>query len=205
MNRNWGIALGVLLAATSGAASADSGMADSGDWTGPYVGLHVGGVRADFNNAFPPNPGPTDEAGSPIGGALAGYSLQTGRMVIGGEIDVSAMDIEAESGGGRFDEEFMLTLRGRVGYSFGRYLPFVTAGLALTEKETQVFGFGKDDRLEPGVTAGGGLERKITGFLALRGEYLYVNVPDDTMTLSGLPTVGGSDNHIFRGALILSF
>lgn len=205
MKWSWGIALGVLLTAASGASAADSGMADSGDWTGPYAGLHVGGVRADFNNAFPPNPGPTDEAGSPIGGALAGYNLQAGRMVIGGEVDVSLMDIEAESGGGRFDEEFMLTLRGRVGYSFGRYLAFGTVGLALTDKEAQVFGFGEEDRLEPGVAAGGGLEGRITDLLSLRGEYLYVNVPDDALSLNGLQTVGGSDNHIFRGALILKF
>lgn len=195
-----GMALGALLLVASGAAAGEPGR----DWSGAYVGLHVGAVGADFENN-PPNPGPVDETGGPIGGGLAGYNLQRGRIVFGVEADVSAMDMEADGPGGSFDEDLMVTLRGRVGYAFGRWLPFATMGLGLTRKEIRVVGFGEDERLEPGLAAGAGVERILTDLLSLRGEYLYVNVPDDTLTVGGLPTNGGSDNHVLRAALVVRF
>lgn len=201
MTRTGILALGVLLMAAAPAAAADLDEIfdrPGGDWAGAYLGAHVGFVGAQFNNNVPAAPGPVGDAASPLGGIHAGYNWQDGRYVYGGEADVSFLDIDASSAGGSFEEDMMATFRARGGYAFDRYLLYVTLGLALTNKETTLTGTGSSERLEAGVTTGIGLEMFYSGNWTARIEYLFAHVPKDTQTVGGVPTNGGSDNHIAR-------
>jgi len=199
------LAAGLLAAFSVNAHSTDLLEPVGNDWQGFYAGLHLGGIDADFKNNLPTSPGPFGDAGSVIGGAQAGYNIQSGNFVFGGEADVSFMDIDAKSAAGRFEEDWMATFRVRGGMTFDRWLVYGTVGLALTEKHTRLTGFGSSTRMESGVTAGGGVEMKFSETWSARAEALYVNVPKDNQTVGGVTTVGGSDNVIYRGGINFHF
>ncbi len=90
-------------------------------------------------------------ADSVIGGGQAGYNAQSGKLVYGFEVDLSALDLSASrqgSGlyppsffapgngftiGSSLDTNWLFTARGRVGWSLPNLLLYATAGLALTD------------------------------------------------------------------------
>jgi opacity protein-like surface antigen len=126
-------------------------------------------------------------------GALAGYNFQFGRVVAGIEADVGwigrhSPQVPAPDGSQRWDQ-FGVTwtshVRGRVGYAFGQYLPYVAGGLALagyniahfrSDATGSVLYTANDTRV--GYTIGGGVEianlfpSLLPGWV-FRGEYLY--------------------------------
>ena len=110
MKHIWLPVLGALVAWAS-PASAQGDV----DWSGFYFGAHAGFAGAFFNNEVPAFPGPTDEAGSFMGGGHAGYNWQSDAMVFGAEFDASLIDLEGDSAAGRFQEDFMTTARLRAG------------------------------------------------------------------------------------------
>ena len=176
------------------------------DWSGLYFGVHVGGVfTADFDNNVPANPGPEGDAGGPIGGAQVGYNHQIGQWVFGIEGDFSAMDLKATSAGGRFEEDFMATARLRGGFAWDRFLAYATAGAAFTHVEARLTGASADDDVAVGPTAGLGVEAILLPSVSLKAEYLFVHVPEQSLTSGGLTIVGGSDNHIARVGANIQF
>ncbi|MDX2027816.1 MAG: outer membrane protein [Alphaproteobacteria bacterium] len=167
------------------------------NWTGMYVGGHLGGVAGEFTNAGGVI-GPNDTGGNVMGGVQAGYNWQTGRIVVGGEADFSWIPFEATGTPGSFEENWMMTFRGRLGYAMGRFLPYITAGIALTDTESKLAGGGSESNWHTGLAAGGGVEYNCHDNWSLKGEYLYANAPNETATIGVTPFTGGSANHIFR-------
>jgi opacity protein-like surface antigen len=126
-------------------------------------------------------------------GALAGYNFQFGRVVAGIEADVGwigrhSPQVPAPDGSQRWDQ-FGVTwtshVRGRLGYAFGQYLPYLAGGLALagynvahfrSDATGSVLYTANDTRV--GYTIGGGVEianlfpSLLPGWV-FRGEYLY--------------------------------
>lgn len=92
-----------------------------------------------------------------IGGGQVGYNFQFNQLVLGVEGDISFTDWHENDAFG--------TVRGRLGYAWGRVLPYATAGLAVVDSEA-------------GWTAGGGVELAVSDNVSLRGEYLHFNVAD---------------------------
>ncbi len=194
--------LAAALCATSGVAFAQS---PGSDWQGPYVGVHLGGAYADFENSVPSLPGPTGDASSGIGGFQLGYNFQNGDMVFGPEIDFTLMELEGKSAGGKFSEDSMASLRFRAGKVVGDYLIFGSLGVAWTETDIGFTGTASTSDYEPGVMVGGGAERFIREGLSGRIEAYYVDVPKSSQTVSGIPTSAGSQNLLFRAGLNLHF
>jgi outer membrane immunogenic protein len=146
-------------------------------WTGPYVGI-VGGYGwgdADFRGGA--NSGTATHDGFMLGATL-GYNWQMGAAVVGLEGDISWSDID---GGGvcagfcRVNNDWLGTFRGRLGYNAGRWMPYVTGGLAFGNVESRV-GAGRTDSTEVGWTIGGGVEAAIAGPWTAKIEYLYVDL-----------------------------
>jgi outer membrane immunogenic protein len=200
MKHFWLPVLGALLAWSSPASAKEDI-----DWSGFYFGAHAGVAGALFDNEVPAFPGPTGEAASFLGGAQLGYNWQSDSIVFGGEFDVSLIDLEGDSAAGGFREDFMSTARLRAGGAFGRYLVYATAGLAGTSKEANLTGSSSDSAFVIGVAGGFGVDMMMGESWSARLEYLYANVPDDTLTSGGGSIVGGSDNHIVRGGLNFHF
>ncbi len=133
----------------------------SGDWTGGYVGgeLGYGDAEADGNNG--------DGA---IGGLFAGYQVDLGQWVVGGEASYDWADINFD-GGGSLDNVGRLKMR--AGYDMGNTLVYGTAGAAYADAE-----LGGDNFSDWGWVAGLGLDYKVTNAVTVGGEILYHEFDD---------------------------
>lgn len=171
-----------VLAALPMAAQAQSAV-PAFDWSGPYVGAHVGYQWGEADYLEPDNPGFAVEPSLDgfAGGALAGYNHQIDRFVLGAEVDggLSGANHDAGDSGGNgysaFDLDWNLHARLRAGVALDRTLLFVAGGLAVARLDLDDTdpGFGSDDGTHLGWTLGGGIEQAITDSLVLRLEYLY--------------------------------
>ena len=104
------------------------------DWTGFYLGANGGGGWG--NSSWNANATGLNLSGAQAGGTI-GYNKQLGKVVFGieGDIDWSGFDGNGTSagcpGGCSTSDTWLSTVRGRVGYSFDRVMPYVTGGLAV--------------------------------------------------------------------------
>jgi outer membrane immunogenic protein len=146
------------------------------DWTGFYLGLNGGGAwgTSRFNFAAP---GTTrfGTAGGLFGGT-AGVNYQIGHLVLGLEGDFDWADV---SGSGNCvlagitcssRNDWMGTARGRIGYAFDRFMPYVTGGAAFGDLKT---GLATGD--QTGWTVGGGIEYALSNKWTIKLEYLHVD------------------------------
>jgi outer membrane immunogenic protein len=148
-------------------------------WTGFYAGINggYGWGRSDFSAPF--TPGAFDTSGGLVGGTL-GYNYQVGQAVFGieGDIDASWMKGSAACGGLTCETKnsWLGTVRGRLGYAIGRFMPYVTGGGAFGDIKTSVTGLGSADETKAGWTVGGGVEAALSGPWSAKLEYLYVDL-----------------------------
>jgi outer membrane immunogenic protein len=171
------------------------------NWTGLYVGAHLGAIGGNFTNT-PLIMGPTGDGGSVMGGVQIGYNWQVNQLVFGVEADTSAISVKASGTSGSFEEDWLTTVRGRLGYAWDRYLAYLTLGVGFTNVTATAVGSGSTSKVQSGLAIGVGLEAVLwspqwTG----RAEYLYVDVPKDTYLIGTARVDGGSDNHIGRVAI----
>jgi len=196
------------------------------DWTGFYVGGHVGLATGNSNwtaNATTPGAPPVAgslsmyqspnafyESGSWLLGVQGGYNYMLhNRMVVGVEADATFptfQDLSGLSTGGITNftsptlgpvsySEVMLTsgtVRARVGYAPGNWLFYATGGLAWTfdSQDLTQLGPGVDEsRLlwRFGWAAGAGVEVPIAPSWTVKGEFLWMGFPTQTVNypLSG--------------------
>jgi outer membrane immunogenic protein len=129
------------------------------DWTGGYVGGHIGWGQGRANTSFTPLPNATSfidlrpttlrpEPSGFNGGAQGGYNWQSGHFVVGAEADLSWSRMSGTArvtpiimnngsafpGAGflitRQDTKWFGTLRPRAGIAFDKVLVYGTGGLA---------------------------------------------------------------------------
>ena len=160
-------------------------------WTGFYAGGHVGYGRGHASTTLS-DPAPSSASnsfGSLFGGVQFGYNyLLTSRVLLGVEADISfpnylsADDVAASRTTATTDVahkiDYIGTLRGRLGYVFGRWMVYGTGGLAWTQARfVQTPGVSDDQneilRTLTGWTAGAGTEVAIAPRWTTRIEYLY--------------------------------
>ncbi|TDH34324.1 porin family protein [Pseudohoeflea suaedae] len=218
------VAAAALLALCANAASAadiDTAPIASSGWSGLFVGLHAGhswGIGPDSDEFIDK----MDTDGF-SGGALVGYNFQFDRVVFGFEADVSGGDMRQEplefldDGSVQSAEiDYTASLRGRLGYDMGDWMPFVTAGLGIADVKFKddFFGFVNNDRQTfIGYVLGGGAEFKLDSLLSTgtdgkllgRVEYLYTDYDDEVFDIPF--DLGPSDleTHTVRAALIWRF
>lgn len=161
------------------------------DWSGFYLGGHVGyGVgRAVPGLSDPVAPVLDSEFSSLYGGVQAGYNYLLGsRFLVGAEADVTfpnyfengAIYSAATANGTSVTDQidYIATLRGRVGYAFDTWLFYATGGLAFAQarfEETPGLVNPVDTLtlLRTGWALGVGSEFAIAPDWSLRAEYLY--------------------------------
>jgi outer membrane immunogenic protein len=100
------------------------------------------------------------------------------------------------------------TIRGRLGYAFDRFLPYITAGLAAGDINATRPGFPGGSSSNAGWTVGAGLEFGIASNVSVKAEYLYVDLGDFNCGFNcGLVANGNVsyDANIFRGGLNIRF
>jgi len=192
------------------------------NWTGLYVGGHYGFASADVSGTVTTSAGgyvsPTEAADysddGRIGGAQIGYNHQfDNRLILGVEGDFSVLNkggaktgtlpaefpdlaaagyLESET---EYSLDWAATLRGRIGYSFGRFMVYGTGGLALSQQSgtrtqyrsnrlttaapdptsTEHYFSETDSATSLGWTVGAGVEYALANNWTLKGEYSYAD------------------------------
>lgn len=184
-----GIAALSLLAATFQAEAADirtpvykgvRSVVSYYNWTGFYAGIQ-GGYGWGTSDWDAPAGTSNKPTGYLLGGTL-GYNYQMGSWVWGIEADAAWADIKGSTACGAFTcetrTEYLGTIRGRLGYAFDRFLPYITGGGAygnIKASSTQPGTTGMD-KANFGWTVGGGLEYAFLGNWSAKLEYLYVDL-----------------------------
>ncbi|MGC2774256.1 MAG: carbohydrate porin [Bradyrhizobium sp.] len=192
------------------------------DWTGFYLGGHFGYGGGGFGPGT--NPLPEQGAFLPnsgtglIGGYQTGYNRQlANHVMLGFEADAtfpSPPDAPALTPA-PFNTtlDHVGTVRGRIGYAFGPWMPYLTGGFAWRhthvnlndDTKTIVSSVG---HYQTGWTAGAGVEFAVSGNWSAKGEYDHVDLSRRMYDLSGfgLPAVNvGPRIHLFKFGLNYRF
>ena len=209
-----------LLVISSAAGAADFGrsgkragnsMADSSG-SGFYVGINGGYGWGASDWASPAISNKPD--GGMVGGAI-GYNYQLGSIVLGLEGDIGWSGAKGSAACGAFTcetkNDWLGTVRGRVGYAVNRFLPFITGGGAygnIKASSTNPAAAGASST-QFGWVAGGGIEYAMHDNWSVKLEYLHVDLGDFNCGAAcsvGVPTnnVSFSEN-IFRAGVNYHF
>jgi opacity protein-like surface antigen len=160
------------------------------DWSGPYVGGQLGFGRLTVED----NDDTTDdeEADGATYGLHAGYMFDFGSIVAGAEVDFDGTQITLEDDDEATNDAVNVgsVVRGklRVGFDAGRFLPYVTAGVAQARlnADDETFDAALEDSYNGrfiGIGANYMLnDRLMVGVEALRHDF------EDTPALEGMDT-----------------
>ena len=179
------------------------------DWSGFYSrsnpgdGLGPSWMNPGISAAFS-SPGATSRPATT--NDSFGYNFQKGNFVFGLEGSFSAANFDGRftspnftgAGGWSPNMNWLGTVTGRMGYSFGQWLPYVKGGFAAANvgSPLQDGAFGgftqaSSQQTQAGWTAGVGLEYQLSSKWSLGLEYLYTDLNNG----SG----GGAPNSIGSG------
>ncbi|MBX9772906.1 MAG: outer membrane beta-barrel protein [Xanthobacteraceae bacterium] len=185
------------------------------NWTGFYIGIHGGGAWLDHKQQITGNGAgicgvagtpdcAIDKAGGAFGG-LAGYNLQSGRIVYGVEVDGTWLSLKGSKvipGDLNFFADpltintkvsWLATVRGRLGITMSPTLLYVTGGAAFGGVKSGWVDLGSNvasaiDKTRVGWVAGGGIEHAFANNWLVRIEGLYHDLGKDSATVVGLGT-----------------
>jgi outer membrane immunogenic protein len=179
------------------------------NWTGVYLGINGGGgwgkSQWDGIDNF-------DISGGLIGGTV-GYNWQFGQVVVGVEGDIDWSGIKGTTVvrcavGCSTRNDWLATVRGRVGYAFNRFLPYLTAGLAIGDINATAPGLPAGSTTKAGWTVGAGVEAGIVSSVSVKAEYLYFDLGNFNCGFNcGLAGNGNVSlaAHTFRAGLNVRF
>jgi outer membrane immunogenic protein len=159
------------------------------NWTGFYVGVAGGGASSsqDWTAVGGVTTGNFTGSGGLIG-ATAGYNYQMNKLVVGLEGDASWADIRATdtTTGGcsvafrcQATDNFLATVRGRLGLAADRWLFYVTGGAAfvnVNNDQSALSPLASASSTKAGWTAGGGVEAMLWGKWSAKAEYLHADI-----------------------------
>jgi opacity protein-like surface antigen len=122
------------------------------DWTGPYAGFQIGTAEIDVDGA-------AELSGDGESyGIFAGYNIQNGAVVYGGEFDYDVTEYDIADGAAEVDST--TRLKARVGTELGGGLAYGTAGMVwatspeLGDDSGYLFGIGYDFPVSANMTVG---------------------------------------------------
>jgi outer membrane immunogenic protein len=161
------------LALVSGAQAADliidepaAGVVEvaGGNWDGLYVGAFVGGLGGTFEDE--------SSAEYDVSGWLAGVNLGANFTVADGIVlgvvgDIAWSNAD-EQDGAPFAIDWNASLRGRLGFDGGAFLPYLTAGLAVAGTEIDTV-----SETHVGWTVGAGVEFAVAENISVDLLYRY--------------------------------
>lgn len=194
------------------------------DWSGFYIGGHVGGAWGNktwLEDATGSGTGLGPAAAGLVdanytvsgifGGGQVGFNYQTGRWVWGVEGTLSGASING-GGGACFTAvgpgntcstniDWLGTVTGRLGYAWDRTLLYVKGGYAAAhEKHSNPFTFGRFSGVDTatetrsGWTIGAGVEYALMGAWSVKAEYDYLDFGTRDLTFTDALGGGYTEN-----------
>lgn len=157
------------------------------NWSGAYLGAQLGHSWAkddETEENLQSGSVETDPDGF-LGGVYAGYNWQfPSNLVLGAEADIAYTGIDGSAvnpAGTTFRQEWnwLGAVRGRVGYAFDRFLPYVAGGFAFGQVEASAatggVAFYSKTATATGWTLGAGAEYAFSDDWIGRLEYRYTD------------------------------
>jgi outer membrane immunogenic protein len=183
------------------------------NWTGLYAGINGG--YGFGTSTWSLLPGTNIKPKGGLFGGTIGYNWQSGAIVYGieGDFDWSGVKGSVACAPGiscETSSSWLATFRGRVGYAFDRWLPYITAGGAYgnvkATASVPILGLASsasNDQL--GWTAGAGLEYAFMGNWTAKLEYLYVDLGSANLGTSPVVNNVSFKENIVRAGLNYKF
>ncbi|MEO6947804.1 MAG: outer membrane protein [Nitrobacter sp.] len=155
------------------------------NWTGFYIGGHVGGAFGLNND--------NGDDGHFLGGGQIGYDYQfSPNWVLGIEANYSFVDTgrtDFFSGGSPFANRGLGSVTGRLGYTWGPAMLYAKGGYAWADTRVSN-GIDFDNGGRDGYTVGGGLEYLFTQNWSGKIEYQYYDFGRRNFDFQGIPQPG---------------
>ena len=180
------------------------------NWTGFYIGGHIGGAWSDRCLTVTTFVGSAcNDTSGWLGGGQLGFNFQTGQFVFGVELSGSWSDIGGGNASGTLpggwwfssDGKSLVLLTGRIGYAFDRVLIYITGGGAWARNTVDLFNGAAVTSVEfdrQGWTLGAGFEYAFSPNWSFAGQYNFVDLGSKDVFFA-IPAVAGSvsqDVHI---------
>jgi outer membrane immunogenic protein len=157
------------------------------NWTGFYVGINGGGA---WGTSSWDSTGGFDVSGGMIGGTV-GYNWQTGPWVLGVEGDLDWASVKGSTNvigcvtaNCSTENTWLGTVRGRVGYAFDRWMPYITGGVAFGGVDANQAPFTGGSSTQVGWAAGAGVEFAVVNNVTAKVEYLHYDLGSFTCGLN---------------------
>ncbi|MEM1129364.1 MAG: outer membrane beta-barrel protein [Pseudomonadota bacterium] len=202
--RHSAIAFAMLVAVGTLSPAPVAAQSTNANWTGCYVGGHVGGLWGKADDWTVKTPGGAFEGqslgghdlSSWLGGVQGGCDLQRDRFVVGIRADYSWADADGSHPSTReTGVTYASSIKGsgavtaRAGYSVDRFLGYLKAGLAWQrdsyDASTTMIGTAYTaDETRLGWTVGVGGEYLVTSAVSVFLEYDYRDFGTDTIDLT---------------------
>lgn len=171
------------------------------EWSGPYGGFHMG-IGAFTNSTMDwgdnilddPNSGIELKEFSGLVGGQIGYNRQIDQLIWGleGDLAWTGFDKKRAYGGNahhvKAQMDWLATARGRLGLATGNGMAYFTGGLAMAQvthcANAADFCSANDDEnvawdgTQFGLITGFGVEARLSEYVSLKGEYLYMRLAD---------------------------
>ena len=176
------------------------------NWTGFYLGGHVGGgfANSSWSDPFSGANNNFNSSGF-LGGAQVGANVQFNALVLGVEGDFSytglgmnGSGIDSIGNGINTDINWTSTVTGRVGAAFDRLLVYGKGGVAFAQDQssfTDVFGNGASSTfMRTGWTVGAGLEYGLSKNWSAKIEYDYLSFGSQALNFATPTTPSYSSN-----------
>jgi outer membrane immunogenic protein len=182
------------------------------NWTGFYIGGHVGGAFSGSDNFS--GPVLSDTSARLLGGFQAGADYQFApNWVVGAEGQYSWLgknNLNATFPNGMIfnnDQRAIASITARVGYTWGPGLAYIKGGYAYSDnKDTLTFAgvpvaFTLDKNHRDGYTVGAGVEYMFAQNWSAKAEYMYYNFGDTRFVTPAVLAPFGTfhnDEHTFK-------
>lgn len=171
------------------------------NWTGFYVGANVGGAFGGDNSISGVGAVGSNRDSAFMGGGQAGYNYQFApNWLIGVEGDIDGLsgsdrNFTNPTGAFRDRTDWLASVTGRLGYTWGPTLAYAKGGVAFRDDNglsgTTPFTANRNDT---GYTVGGGLEYMFAPAWSAKIEYQYYNFDNTTVTPVGGPAFNYKDD-----------
>ena len=183
------------------------------NWTGFYVGANVGGAFGGDNGVNGVGVASSNRDSAFLGGGQVGYNYQFApNWVAGIEGDISGLsssdrNFATAAGAFRDRTDWLASVTGRLGYTWGPTLVYAKGGVAFRDDNglsgTTPFTANRNDT---GYTVGGGLEYMFAPAWSAKIEYQYYNFDSTTVSPAGIPSFSYKDDiHTVKAGLNYHF
>lgn len=178
-------------------------------WTGARVGIHAGGVSSKTDGT---GLAKKNSSRAALGASL-GYDVQVDRAVFGIEAEVTGFSgkhprnrrVGVPAGANpKVEQNGIIALKGRAGYTFGDVLVYGTAGVASASTNFKTTS-GNKDKSVTGLLVGAGAEYRATENISLTAEYNYLHFGKERFQLGTTSRRVDMSDHVAKVGVAYRF